>query len=161
MHDWVSSTNASEVPDVLFFKAGTLILDHSEYGGCKAIWKVRTYSSIRLVFVPDLRLLVAQYLASEDPVLCQSRSYGFCVERSSTKKRLFLYSHFLWSVLLHNARTSHSFMYHQSYAINLAIGSIFKSTLRNHRNLLKKIGISNTETVYNFICFLLRLGIYL
>ena len=138
MQDWVSGTNASEVPVVLFFKAGTLILDHPEYGGCKAIRNVSTYQSIRLVFVPDLRLLAARDLASEDPVLSQSRSYGLCVERSSTRTRLFQYSHFRWSVLFHNAHTSHSFMYHQSYAIKLTIGSIRKCTLRNTRNHFKE-----------------------
>jgi hypothetical protein len=59
MQDWVSGTNASEVPVVLFFKAGTLILDHPEYGGCKAIRNISTYQTIRLVFVLDLRLLAA------------------------------------------------------------------------------------------------------
>ena len=42
MQDWKSGTNASEVPVILFLKAGTVNMDQPEHGGCKAIRNVST-----------------------------------------------------------------------------------------------------------------------
>jgi len=95
MQDWESGANISEVPVVLFFKAVTVNLDHPEHGGCKAIRNVSTYVSTYTSRGRAISQSVScRYLAADDQVLSQSSSYGICGKRSSTRTRLFQYSHF-------------------------------------------------------------------